>query len=54
VEHLRQGIVTRLITHGLFPLLLLSTELAYANAPVINEFVFNHAGTDFNEYVRGR
>jgi hypothetical protein len=25
-----------------------------AQAPVINEFVINHAGTDFNEYVEVR
>jgi hypothetical protein len=51
VKHLRHGIGTRLITNVLFPLILLDAGLAYANAPVINEFVLNHTGTDFNEYV---
>jgi hypothetical protein len=29
-------------------------RLAQAQAPLINEFVINHAGTDFNEYVEVR
>lgn len=51
MKHSRHRMVTRLITNGLFTLILLDTGLAYANAPVINEFVLNHVGTDFNEYV---
>jgi len=48
---MRPGIRLTLIISGLLSILLIATPAAAATDPVINEFVFNHIGTDTNEYV---